>query len=152
MRIQPYHKKPNADSLPICISRCSWWVCSSNLQPKFRLSFGAWSHSVTMVVQAGGLVVGIPRAADWLAWIQFPDLFFGIFGHFSCRENWFSCTNESRQKKVSAYSLPIPISLCAGWVCSSLLEPNYCVLVYTWSLSLTMVVQARGLLVCNLCC
>ena len=75
MRIQPYYKKLNADRLPICISLCSWWVCSSNLQPNFRLSFGAWSLSITTVLRAGGLVVCIPCAADWLAWIRLADLF-----------------------------------------------------------------------------
>ena len=72
-----YYKKLNADILLICISLCSWWVCSSNLQPNFRVSFSAWSLSITMIVQAGSRVVYIPCAADWLAWIE--DLFFWQF-------------------------------------------------------------------------
>ena len=79
MCIQPYQKKRNADNFPICISLYSWWVCSSNLQPNFRLPFGAWSLIITTVLQAGGLVACIPCAADWLAWIPSPDLFLWQF-------------------------------------------------------------------------
>ena len=79
-----------------------------------------------MVVQAGGLVVCIPCATDWLAWIQFPGLcFLAFFGTSLAEKTGFGCTNKSCQKKVSAHMPPICISLCVGWVCKFVVQPNF---------------------------
>ena len=69
-----------------------------------------------------------------LAWFQFPLLphrnFVALF--FTClAENiGFPCTKEACWKKINAHRLPICISLCAGWVCTTDLQ---------WSLGLYMV-------------
>ena len=51
-------------------------------------------------------------------------IFLAFVGTSVAEKIGFPCTNEACQKKVSAYRLPICISLCAGWVCTSDMQPK----------------------------
>ena len=93
----------------------------------------------------------IPQSASWLAWIQFLDqVCFAFVVACLAEKIGFPCTNKACKKKMSAHRLPICISLCAGWVCSFDLQPNFCLSVCTWSLSSTMAVQGSGSVVYSL--
>ena len=54
-----------------------------------------------------------------------PVFFFALFVTCLAEKIGFPCTNKACQKKISAHRLAICISSCAGWVCSSDLQPNF---------------------------
>ena len=86
---------------------------------------------------------------------SFPGpIFFLHFLFVTClaEKIGFPCTNKACQKKMNAHRLPICISLRAGWVCSSALQPNFRLSLCAWSLGGTMAVQCGGPVVYTLDC
>ena len=97
---------------------------SLNFQKKNHLSVSTWSLSCTMAVSGGGPVVHA-LLCTWAGGDSIPRPIFCAF-LVTCPDKkiGFQCTNKACQKKMNAHRLPISISLCAGWVCSSDLQPK----------------------------
>ena len=145
--------KVNAQRLPICISLCAGCAApfcnqiflshtSLYMVPQhYHCSASWWSNGMDPVRLIG---------SHWFS--SESDFFVAFFVTCLGDKIGFPCTNKACHKKMNAYRLPIRISLCAGWVCSSPLQPNFRVSVYRWSLIGTMVLQAGGLVLCTVCC
>ena len=116
-----FWKKINAHKLPICIPLCAGWVCSTDLQSCLRLymvledtggSTRQWSsgmHHVLLILWRG---------------FKSGTAFFAFFVTCLAEKIGLPCTNKACQKKSNAHRLSICIPLCAGWVCSSDLQPK----------------------------
>ena len=96
----------------------------SQFSKKNCLSVCTWSLSHVITVSGGGPVV-YALVYTMACVSSIPDRFFFVF-FVTCLDDkiGFLCTNKACRKKMNADRLPISISLCAGWVCSSDLQPK----------------------------
>ena len=98
---------------------CAVLICN-------RLSVCTWSLSSTMAVQGSEWSSGMYSMLllRWQGFNSLTNFFFAFFVTCLAEKIRFPCTNKACQKKMNAHRLPICISLCAVWVCSSDLQPN----------------------------
>ena len=98
------------DEMYVSVSQWSSGIC---LGLKF-IGGGSEARSPNKWAERNGQITETPQIGS----IPGPPPFFCTFCHLSCEEKWVSLHNKACWKKMNAHRLPIPIELCAGWVCS----------------------------------